>query len=118
MQWRPDGEQLVSGSYAGDVKFWSCDGDLVRSLDNTHKGPVFSIKWSRDGRNLLTAGIDATVCLWDGDAGTFIKRFTHHSAPVLELDWKDEDVFASCSTDKTICIVSALHQDIHTLIGH
>src|SRR5690606_4724198 len=30
---------------------------------------------------------------------------SHHSMPVLDIRWRDENIFASCSADKTIGIV-------------
>lgn len=88
------------------MRFWSCEGELVRITKQVHDGPVFSVKWNKQGRTLLSGGVDTTVCVWDGDSGELVKKLKHHTAPVLEMDWRDDQVFATCSVDKSIHVAS------------
>ena len=67
-----------------------------------HKGPIFALKWNISGSYILTAGVDKSTCVWDANTGQCKQQFTYHGAPALDVDWRDNDVFASCSTDKYI----------------
>lgn len=102
MQWAPDGNVLATGSYSGDLRFWSGDTGELLNLQRPHKGPMFSLKWNPRGTHLLTAGVDKTVTLWDTATYDLLHRYHYHTQPVLEIDWRDNDVFATCSSDKTV----------------
>lgn len=101
LQWNPDGKTLATGCYDGCARLWSQTGELKCTLD-LHKGPLFSLKWSKSGKRILSGSVDASTAVWDGDTGGLLKQFTYHSAPTLDVDWRDENTFASCSTDKMI----------------
>ncbi|KAI3647184.1 hypothetical protein MP228_007405 [Amoeboaphelidium protococcarum] len=118
LNWNPSGDTLATGNYNGTVRFWSVDGQLQKKLPLVHNGPIFSVKWSLDGQTLLTGGFDSVVCAWNSSSGKLLKKFDGHSAPVLEIDWRDSDMFASCSTDKTIRIESLSSGDVQVLKSH
>ncbi|KAI3641609.1 hypothetical protein MIR68_000360 [Amoeboaphelidium protococcarum] len=118
LNWNPSGDTLATGNYNGTVRFWSVDGQLQRKLTQVHNGPIFSVKWSLDGQTLLTGGFDSVVCAWNASSGKLLKKFDGHSAPVLEIDWRDSDMFASCSTDKTIRIERLSSGDVQVLNSH
>lgn len=101
LQWNPDGETLATGCYDGCARLWSKTGQLRHTLD-LHKGPLFSLKWSKSGKRILSGSVDASTAVWDGESGGLVKQFNFHNAPTLDVDWRDENTFASCSTDKMI----------------
>lgn len=120
LEWSSDGKLLATGSYDGVARVWSLNGSLVHTLRG-HKGPIFSLKWNKKGNYLLSGSYDKTTIVWDVSTGSgFIKQqFEDHQAPALDVDWKDDNTFASCSTDKTvhICRVGS-EAPLKTYTGH
>ncbi|MGK3751537.1 MAG: WD40 repeat protein, partial [Bacillariaceae sp.] len=120
LEWSSDGKLLATGSYDGVARVWSLNGALVHTLRG-HKGPIFSLKWNKKGNYLLSGSYDKTTIVWDVSNGSgFIKQqFEDHQAPALDVDWKDDNTFASCSTDKTvhICRVGS-EKPLKTYTGH
>jgi hypothetical protein len=120
LEWSSDGKLLATGSYDGVARVWGLNGALVHTLRG-HKGPIFSLKWNKTGNYLLSGSYDKTTIVWDVSSGSgFIKQqFEDHQAPALDVDWKDDDTFASCSTDKTvhICRVGS-ERPLKTYSGH
>ena len=120
LEWSSDGKLLATGSYDGVARVWSLKGSLVHTLRG-HKGPIFSLKWNKTGNYLLSGSYDKTTIVWDVSSGSgFIKQqFEDHQAPALDVDWKDDETFASCSTDKTvhICKVGS-DKPLKTYTGH
>mmetsp|Transcript_1715 Transcript_1715/g.3593 ORF Transcript_1715/g.3593 Transcript_1715/m.3593 type:complete len:487 (-) Transcript_1715:148-1608(-) len=103
LDWNHDGSALATGSYDGQARIWSSTGKLVRSLVR-HKGPIFSLKWNRTGQYLLSGSVDKTAVIWDTATGAVKQVFAFHKEPTLDVDWRDDDSFASCSTDRMIYV--------------
>jgi WD40 repeat protein len=106
LEWSMNGEFLATGSYDGIARVWSRNGALLHTL-RKHTGPIFSLKWNKKGNYLLSGSYDTTAIVWDVSEekqDPVIQQFTDHEAPALDVDWKDNDTFATCSTDKTVHI--------------
>lgn len=118
--WSPGGQYLATGCYDGTARIWTSHGELKHELKE-HSGPVFSLKWNKSGTYLLSGSYDRRAIVWTLDTGVVIKTFLLHEAPVFDVDWKDDDKFATCSSDKTIMICSVANKDptaLTTLTGH
>ena len=102
------GSQLATGSYDGYARIWSTSGRLISDLRG-HSGPIFALKWNRNGKYILSAGVDKTTIIWDAANAEIKQQFNFHEAPALDVDWKDDDTFASCSTDKIIHVCRIGH---------
>mmetsp|Transcript_53287 Transcript_53287/g.122461 ORF Transcript_53287/g.122461 Transcript_53287/m.122461 type:complete len:504 (-) Transcript_53287:158-1669(-) len=111
LDWNHDGTALATGSYDGQARVWSATGKLTATLSK-HKGPIFSLKWNRTGQYLLSGSVDKTAVIWDTATGSVKQEFALHKEPTLDVDWRDDDSFASCSTDKMI-YVCKLGQTAH-----
>ena len=103
LDWNHDGSALATGSYDGQARIWSSSGKLTQTLSR-HKGPIFSLKWNSSGKYLLSGSVDKTAIIWDAQTGDVKQQFAFHSQPTLDVDWRDEDSFASCSTDRQIYV--------------
>lgn len=105
LDWNPAGTLLASGSYDGCARIWTESGDLKYTM-SLHKGPLFSLKWNKKGNHILTGSVDQKTAVWNAETGKLVKEFRFHDAPTLDVDWRDDDTFASCSTDKMIYMCS------------
>ncbi|VFQ90121.1 unnamed protein product [Cuscuta campestris] len=103
LDWNGDGTLLATGSYDGQARIWSKNGELMSTL-NKHKGPIFSLKWNKKGDYLLSGSVDRTAIVWDIKAGEWKQQFEFHSAPTLDVDWRNNTTFATCSTDNMIYV--------------
>ncbi|EGB04045.1 hypothetical protein AURANDRAFT_59550 [Aureococcus anophagefferens] len=108
LEWSTDGNLLATGCMDGIARLWSRDGILQHSLA-AHSESIFSLRFDAVGKRLLTGSYDKCVSVWDVATGKLQHKFEAHSAQVLDVDWKHggyhgRDVFASCSTDRTIAV--------------
>jgi len=102
LDWNSDGTLLATGSYDGLARIYDCKGKLRLKLDK-HSAPIFSLKWSSNGEHLLSGSVDKTAIVWDISTGLVKQQNEFHSASVLDVDWKDNQCFATCSGDTTVC---------------
>ncbi|EXC04821.1 F-box-like/WD repeat-containing protein [Morus notabilis] len=118
LDWNGDGTLLATGSYDGQARIWSGDGELRSSL-NKHKGPIFSLKWNKKGDYLLSGSVDKTAIVWDVKTEECKQQFEFHSAPTLDVDWRNNLSFATCSTDTRIHICKVGEKlPLKTFSGH
>ncbi|KAG6473109.1 hypothetical protein ZIOFF_067016 [Zingiber officinale] len=103
LDWNGDGTLLATGSYDGQARIWSPDGELRNTLVK-HKGPIFSLKWNKKGDFLLSGSVDKTAIVWDTKTWECKQQFEYHSAPTLDVDWRNNNTFATCSTDTMIYV--------------
>ncbi|KAJ0982079.1 hypothetical protein J5N97_010334 [Dioscorea zingiberensis] len=103
LDWNGEGTLLATGSYDGQARVWTKDGELRNTLTK-HKGPIFSLKWNKKGDCLLSGSVDKTAIVWDTKTWDCKQQFEFHSAPTLDVDWRNNNSFATCSTDSMIYI--------------
>eukprot|EP00741_Cyanophora_paradoxa_P023859 tig00021680_g23046.t1 len=145
LDWNIDGSLLATGSYDGNARIWTSEGQIKYTLTK-HKGPLFCLRWNKKGDYLLTGSVDKSCAVWDIKTGELKQSFEFHTgarkkkiddrqaeraarrgggsperragrsgaeprlteraprraAPTLDVDWRNNVMFASCSTDKTI----------------
>lgn len=111
LDWAPSGAQLATGSSDGRARVWTAQGQLLVTLGGggagggaAHEGPIFALKWNRSSTLLLSGSVDKSAIVWDAVTGALRQRFRLHSAPMLDVDWRDDETFATCSTDKAILV--------------
>lgn len=118
LDWNPSGTMLATGSYDGCARVWTDTGELRHTLV-MHRGPLFSLKWNKKGNYILSGSVDMTTAVWNAETGRCVKQFTFHDAPTLDVDWRDDESFASCSTDKMIYMCSLeSNSPVQTYEGH
>ncbi|KNC47599.1 uncharacterized protein AMSG_02624 [Thecamonas trahens ATCC 50062] len=101
MAWAPDGGVLATGALDGNARLWSASGELMKTLSG-HTQPIFSIEWSPSSSLVLTGSADCRAIVWDAASGAMKQEYELHSAPTLSVAWRDENVFATCSSDRSI----------------
>lgn len=118
LDWNCEGTLLATGSYDGQARIWSTNGELKSTLSK-HRGPIFSIKWNKKGDYLLTGSCDNTAIVWDVKADDWEQQFEFHSGPTLDVDWRNHNSFATSSTDHMIyvCKIGENHP-VKTFSGH
>lgn len=118
LDWNGDGTLLATGSYDGQARIWSKDGELMSTLTK-HKGPIFSLKWNKKGDYLLSGSVDKTAIVWDIKTGEWKQQFEFHAAPTLDVDWRNNVSFATCSTDNMIYVCKVGdNRPVKTFVGH
>ncbi|KAL6220366.1 hypothetical protein ACLB2K_008122 [Fragaria x ananassa] len=118
LDWNGEGTLLATGSYDGQARIWTTNGEL-RSTLNKHKGPIFSLKWNKKGDYLLTGSCDKTAIVWDVKAEEVKQQFEFHSGPTLDVDWRNNMSFAMSSTDNMIYVCKIGETcPIKTFAGH
>ncbi|RLM65904.1 F-box-like/WD repeat-containing protein TBL1XR1 [Panicum miliaceum] len=118
LDWNGEGTLLATGSYDGQARIWSRDGELKQTLFK-HKGPIFSLKWNKKGDYLLSGSVDKTAIVWDTKTWECKQQFEFHSAPTLDVDWRNNNSFATCSTDSMIYVCKIGEQrPVKSFIGH
>ncbi|WOK91651.1 F-box-like/WD repeat-containing protein TBL1XR1 isoform X2 [Canna indica] len=118
LDWNGEGTLLATGSYDGQARIWSPDGELRNTLAK-HRGPIFSLKWNKKGDFLLSGSVDKTAIVWDTKTWECKHQFEYHSAPTLDVDWRNNNTFATCSTDTMIyvCKIGETHP-LKAFSGH
>ncbi|XP_074303689.1 WD40 repeat-containing protein HOS15 [Silene latifolia] len=118
LDWNGEGTLLATGSYDGQARIWSTNGELKSTLTR-HKGPIFSLKWNRKGDYLLTGSCDKTAIVWDVKAEEPKQQFEFHTGPTLDVDWRNNVSFATSSTDNMIYVCKiGENNPIKTFAGH
>ncbi|TKY55661.1 F-box/WD repeat-containing protein TBL1XR1 [Spatholobus suberectus] len=118
LDWNGEGTLLATGSYDGQARIWTTNGEL-RSTLSKHKGPIFSLKWNKKGDYLLTGSCDQTAIVWDVKAEEWRQQFEFHSGPTLDVDWRNNLSFATSSTDNMIYVCKVGEtRPIKTFAGH
>ncbi|KAJ1403201.1 WD40/YVTN repeat-like-containing domain superfamily [Sesbania bispinosa] len=118
LDWNGEGTLLATGSYDGQARIWTTNGELKSTLSK-HKGPIFSLKWNKKGDYLLTGSCDKTAIVWDVKAEQWKQQFEFHSGPTLDVDWRSNVSFATSSTDHMIYVCKiGENRPIKTFAGH
>ncbi|OMP01869.1 hypothetical protein COLO4_11505 [Corchorus olitorius] len=118
LDWNGEGTLLATGSYDGQARIWTTNGELRTTLSK-HKGPIFSLKWNKKGDYLLTGSCDKTAIVWDVKAEEWKQQFEFHTGPTLDVDWRNNVSFATSSTDNMIYVCKIGEtRAIKTFAGH
>jgi transducin (beta)-like 1 len=118
LDWNGTGNMLATGSDDGKARVWNDQGVLLNTLSQ-HEGPIFSLKWNKTGDSLLSASVDKSAIVWDPMTGLVKQQFKLHTAPTLDVDWKDNNTFATCSTDDKIYVCKlGASQPLKKFEGH
>ena len=115
----PDGHQLASASYDGNVILWNLH-TVQPTHTLKHENVISRVAYSPDGKRLATGGRQGNVQLWDTESGTLIRKLEGHSEWVRSVAFSPNGKqVASASYDKT-CKVWDVETGklIHTLTGH
>ncbi|HEY9692996.1 MAG TPA: CHAT domain-containing protein [Oculatellaceae cyanobacterium] len=127
-----DNKTLVTVDVGNHLKFWSVDGRLQGSnnqtgwlsnlgnADNFNKvvNSTTRFSLSPDGETIATAGTDNIVRVWS-IKGKLLNTVQGHQDKILSLNFSpDGKILATSSADKTVKLWSRDGKLLHTLQGH
>lgn len=84
VRYTPDGNNIISGDYDGNLFFWDASSfNLVKVL-KAHKKEIIQISFSLDGKIMSTSSYDGTVKLWDLSKSEQLRSIdSPHGLPVI-----------------------------------
>lgn len=83
LDWAPDSQQLVTGSWDTSVRLWNLKGELLRQLPG-HAAPCMGTSFSPDGRKLATCGWDGVARILDVENGEILAMAIQVADPILD----------------------------------
>lgn len=119
ISWHPEGTWLATASALDHcVRVWNTEGVIVATLSG-HTDLILSLSWNQKGNHLLSASLDSKCIVWNAEEWNKVQEFQCHSGPVVDTDWQNLTTFASCSTDKVVCICKiGTEKPVETFVGH
>jgi len=68
LDWGPDSQKIVTGSWDTTVKLWNTKGELIRIFP-AHAAPCWGVSFSPDGSQLATCGWDGVMRVLETNSG-------------------------------------------------
>ena len=101
--YRPDDQQLATGSSDHTVGLWDSSSQQLQKLLKGHSGVVNSVCYRPDGKQLASGSNDNTVGLWDPHRQQLLAQLKGHSGVVNSVCYRpDGKQLASGSSDNTV----------------
>ena len=117
ISWHPEGTWLAT-AFNHCVRVWDAEGLIVATLSG-HSDLILSVSWNQKGNYLLSASLDSKCIVWNSEDWVKLQEFQCHSGPVVDTDWQNLTTFASCSTDKAVCVCKVgCDKPTDTFVGH
>lgn len=93
VDWRADGQQLVTAGNNNTVKIWNAiTGEQVRTLKG-HSQPILDVAWSPNGKRVASSSEDKTIKIWDAATGQDINTISTQrgqSKGICRIAWNPE----------------------------
>jgi WD40 repeat protein len=111
----PNGAILATAGDDNQIKFWTLNGTLLRTLS----GPQKPVSFSPDGQTLASLSRDHTIIrLWNLN-GTLLRTLRGHKDWVSQVSFSaDGQHLVSSGYDNQVMIWSQNGQLLKTLVGH
>jgi WD40 repeat protein len=111
VQFRNDGNYLLSGSRDAHLKVWDSAGTYqLRDDIAAHMYTINHIAFSPDGKHFVTCSMDKSIKVWDSNEFKLLKvidkaRHAGHGTSVNKLFWTSfNNQLVSASDDRTLSI--------------
>ncbi|MEZ6060540.1 MAG: SUMF1/EgtB/PvdO family nonheme iron enzyme [Planctomycetaceae bacterium] len=102
LQVTPDGSQVVTGHYDGQLAVWDIASRREERVIDAHDATIQGLILLDGGRRAATAAEDGTIRLWDLTTGERLQEFIGHQARTDSLAvLADASVLISGSADHT-----------------
>ncbi|UKO98745.1 nSTAND1 domain-containing NTPase [Nostoc sp. UHCC 0870] len=113
----PDGKTLATATKTGQVKFWTIDGKLLKTI-SAHSQKIWHLSFSADGQKLATASADNTVKLWNTE-GKLLTTLQGHSDEVFSVNFSpNSQLIVTGSKDKNVKLWDLTGKLLHTFTAH
>lgn len=88
VSWSPSGSSLITASENGELRLWSDEGTLLRTLA-MHHWPIVSAHWSPSGRYLLSLDIRNVAVVWDTTTSLVVAHLDKESWSHADKNFND-----------------------------
>ena len=101
-----DDKTLVSTGRDATIKAWDLTiGKAVHSVP-AHEYQAKSLSWN--SKLLLSSSMDKTIKIWNEQLDLIkvidLERYDGHTNCINKVDWLDENMFVSCSDDRSLLL--------------
>lgn len=117
----PDGSQIISGAWDGQLILWDVDsGEEIRRYTTADDLNYTNVIFTPDGTQFVSSATNGTIILWDVETGEEVRRFEGHTRDVDGIDISpDGTILASGSYDLTIRLWNLqTGEEIRQMTGH
>ena len=99
----PDGERVITSTFAGEVWVWELlTGQPLFQLEG-HRGAITVLSFSPDQRTILSSSLDQTARIWDAETGELLHTLSGHESHLTNARFSpDGTLVATGSGDRTV----------------
>lgn len=105
--WSPNGEQIATGHFGGDVCLWNVSNNKCEGFIQAHFNSIGGLDWSPDGKQIATAS--GAIRVWDTTTGELQNAFGFYDGLIYNnLQWLNDTTLATLENSYTLNIRSAI----------
>ena len=100
VRWSPDGHQIISGHFGGNVCIWNTRDNQCNGLIHAHFNSIDGLDWNPQGGKFATAS--GVIRIWDSYTGDMLSAFGYYDGLIYkDLKWSDPQTIATLETSYT-----------------
>jgi WD40 repeat protein len=98
----PDGQTIVSGSYDNTLRLWDVgSGSLLQTIETGQS--ISDVIYSPDGTMLISGNGSNTIAFWNAGDGSYLGELDGHRSSINNLAFTaDQTLLVSSSYDNTL----------------
>lgn len=116
--WNPStkigNELLAVGTADGQIRLYSKNGKLEKTVSNCHSLSVTSLQWSSDGTTLVSASDDGSIKTWSKNLELRNSLVKDQSA-IYSVKWNSDASYICYTNENDICIEPVLKGGLKTI---
>ena len=90
----PDGKQVISGGFDGEIKIWNAEKDDSSITMEGHTDEVNTVAITRDGKKVFSFSKDHTARVWDMETGKELYTIRHTKEEFSAINFSTDGRYA------------------------